>query len=50
MGKNNGLKQIKDKEYHLKYISSKKNIYMIGISFDEEKRNIGSFEWEKVEC
>jgi hypothetical protein len=48
MGKNNGLKQIKDREYHLKYISSKKNIYIIGISFDEDKRNIGSFEWEKV--
>jgi ATP-dependent exoDNAse (exonuclease V) beta subunit len=50
MGKNNGLKQIKDKEYHLKYLSSKKNIYIIGISFDEAERNIGSFEWEKVEC
>ena len=48
MGKNNGLKQIKEKEYHLKYLSSGKNIYIVGIDFDEEKRNIGNFEWEKV--
>jgi hypothetical protein len=50
MGKNNGIQQIKDKKYHLKYLSSKKNIYIIGISFDEKERNISNFEWEKVEC
>jgi hypothetical protein len=48
MGKNNGIKQIKDRKYHLKYLSSKKNIYIVGISFDEKERNIGNFEWEKV--
>ena len=50
MGKDSGLQQIKEKKYHEKYLSSKKNIYIIGISFDEKDRNISKFEWEKVEC
>lgn len=34
------LKQIKDKKYADKYISSGKPIYLMGISFDNKKRNI----------
>jgi hypothetical protein len=44
----NALEQIKQKEYHLKYQDQGKDIYLIGIHFDSAKRNISSFEWEKV--
>lgn len=45
---NAALEQIKEKEYHLKYQDQGKDIYLIGIHFDSAKRNISSFEWEKV--
>ena len=48
MGSGDALQQIKDKKYHLKYLASKKDIYIIGINFDEEDKNISKFEWEKV--
>jgi hypothetical protein len=44
----NALEQIKQKDYHLKFTGQDKDIYLIGIHFDSEKRNISSFEWEKV--
>lgn len=44
----NALAQIRQKEYHLKFMDQGKDIYLIGIHFDSEKRNISSFEWEKV--
>jgi hypothetical protein len=44
----NALEQIKQKQYHLKYQEQGKDIYLIGIHFDSDKRNISSFEWEKV--
>jgi hypothetical protein len=40
------LKQIKDKRYYEKY--KDKEVYLIGIEFSKEKKNIVSFEWEKV--
>ncbi len=46
--KQNALQQIKDKKYHEKYMSEKKDIYLIGIEFDEEKKNISMFEFEKL--
>ncbi len=45
---NNALKQIKDKNYAQKYLNEGKEIFLIGIHFNEEERNISSFEWEKV--
>jgi len=45
--KNSALQQIKDKKYHEKY-SSVKDIYLIGIEFSKEDRNISAYEWEKV--
>jgi Protein of unknown function (DUF1703). len=42
------LKQIKDKRYYEKYIGKYKEIYLIGIEFSKEKKNIVSFEWESV--
>jgi len=47
-GKGDALAQIKEKEYHLKFMDQGKEIYLIGIHFDSVKRNISSFEWEKV--
>jgi hypothetical protein len=46
--KEDALIQIKQKNYHQKYLNDGKEIYLIGINFDKEKRNIDKFEWEKV--
>ena len=44
----NALKQIKEKRYYEKY-QSYENVYLIGIEFSREQRNIIGYEWEKVE-
>ena len=46
MGDSDALQQIKDKKYADKYADEKKDIYLVGMNFDEEKKNIGQFEWE----
>ncbi|HEB62243.1 MAG TPA: hypothetical protein ENI82_03730 [Bacteroidetes bacterium] len=43
----NALKQIKEKRYWEKY-QDFDNIYLIGIEFSREKRNIIGYEWDKV--
>jgi len=48
MGKGNALQQIKDKKYYEKYQSLKQDIYLVGINFYEDKKNISKFEWEKI--
>jgi len=49
-GKNGeALKQIKDRKYAQKYTFENKNIYLVGINFDSNEKNISEFEWEKVE-
>jgi len=40
------LKQIKEKRYYEKY--KDKKVYLIGIEFSKEKKNIVSFEWESL--
>ncbi len=42
------LKQIKEKKYHEKYIKEDKEIYLVGMEFSEEEKNIVNFEWEKI--
>ncbi len=42
------LSQIKSKNYHEKYLSENKPIYLIGIEFDTAERNISNIAWEKV--
>ena len=42
------LQQIKDNGYADKYKDSGKEIYIIGIEFSKEKRQIENFEWEPV--
>lgn len=46
--KGEALKQIKEKKYHEKYLSEKKDIYLIGIEFSKEKKSICFFEWESL--
>ncbi len=44
------LQQIKEKNYHQKYTKNQKpkTIYLLGIEFSKEDKNICSFEWERV--
>ena len=44
----NPLVQIKEKRYFEKYMEDGKRIFLIGIEFSKEKRNITSFAWEQV--
>ena len=48
VGDDDGLSQIKEKKYHEKYKNKNKDIYLIGINFDEKEKNISKFEWEKL--
>ena len=47
-GAETALQQIKDKDYQQKYLADNKTIYLIGIDFDSEKKNVSSVEWEQV--
>ncbi len=49
VGNENALAQIKAKNYAQKYSNDDKTIYLVGINFDEAKRNVSGFEWERVE-
>ena len=43
------LAQIKERRYFEKYISeSDKEIYLIGVEFSRDNKNIANYEWEKV--
>jgi len=46
--KGRALAQLKERGYHEKYLGQCKEVYLIGIEFSKEKRNITNFEWEKV--
>ena len=46
--KDNALQQIKDTNYQQKYMNDGKNIYLIGIDFGSDKKNITQFSWEHV--
>ncbi len=39
------LKQIKQKGYYEKYLSNTKKVFLVGIGFDAEEKNIVEFEW-----
>ena len=49
VGSEDALQQIKDKNYAQKYINEDKEIYLVGINFDEDEKNIAKFEWVKYE-
>ncbi|MDW8136766.1 MAG: PD-(D/E)XK nuclease domain-containing protein [Thermodesulfobacterium sp.] len=42
------LDRLKSKNYQEKYKRNYQEIYLIGIDFSKEKRNLSSFSWEKV--
>ena len=46
VGSGNALQQIKEKKYYEKYRQQGKAIYLVGINFDKEARNISNFVWE----
>jgi len=48
MGTGDGIAQIVEKKYYEKYQNQGKNIYLVGINFDSEKRNIGTFTYTSV--
>ncbi|MGM0518488.1 MAG: AAA family ATPase [Campylobacterota bacterium] len=47
VGKGDALQQIKDNNYASGYTNQNKDIYLVGIEFDTNKRNISKFEWKK---
>ena len=42
------LAQLKHKRYFEKYLGHAEHIYLIGIEFDSEARNITDFQWEEI--
>ena len=46
--KKGALEQIKSKEYFQKYLSSSKEIYIVGVEFDSNSRNVVGYEWERI--
>ncbi|WP_198262784.1 ATP-binding protein [sulfur-oxidizing endosymbiont of Gigantopelta aegis] len=44
------LEQIKEKQYHEKYLAENLPIYLLGITFDTQARNISTFECERLQC
>ncbi|MEA3513452.1 MAG: ATP-binding protein [Campylobacterota bacterium] len=46
--KTDPLAQIKEKNYAQKYISDKKDIYLVGIEFDEDEKNLCCFKYEQM--
>ncbi len=47
-GPGRALAQIKEKKYYEKYAG--REIYLIGVEFSKDERNITRFEWEKYDC
>jgi hypothetical protein len=42
------IKQIKERKYHEKYLNEKKKIYLVGINFDSEEKNITEYGIEII--
>ncbi len=42
------LEQIKEKRYFEKYVGAVQKIFLIGIEFSKEKRNLVGFDWERI--
>lgn len=46
---NSALAQIKEKKYYEKHLTSaNKEIYLVGVTFSRDNRNITNCEWEKI--
>ena len=42
------LNQIKAKKYHERYLADYNEIYIVGVEFDSEQRNVVGYEWEQI--
>ena len=42
------IEQIKEKKYQEKYLSENKKLFLIGIEFNEDEKNISKFDVEKI--
>lgn len=47
-GEEEALKQIKTKNYHEKYMNEGKVIYLVGIDFSSQEKNVTGFAWERI--
>ncbi|MCD6395991.1 MAG: AAA family ATPase [Spirochaetaceae bacterium] len=45
---NTAFNQIKEKNYHEKYLAEGKDIYILGVEFSKETRNITGYKWEHI--
>ncbi len=48
VGNDDALMQIKNKGYAEKYKNRGKDIILVGINFDEEKKNVSMVRWEHI--
>ena len=46
---NQAIKQIEDKKYYEQYLLSKKEIILVGVSFDSTERNINDWKVKKTD-
>ena len=46
--KGKALAQLKEKGYHEKYLNQYKEVYLIGVEFSKERKNVVGFKWEKL--
>jgi hypothetical protein len=46
--KGQALQQIKERNYADKYLATHKNIFLIGIEFNQVTRNIDNYQWQQV--
>ncbi|PID76854.1 MAG: hypothetical protein CSB24_04565, partial [Deltaproteobacteria bacterium] len=46
--KGSALAQIKERNYAEKYMDKSRSIYLVGITFNSNERNVSEFIWEKV--
>jgi hypothetical protein len=44
----NALQQIQEKKYQQKYLAQGKEVFLVGIEFDEDVKNISRFEWKSI--
>jgi len=42
------LEQIREKQYQQKYLNQGKEIYLVGIDFSSEEKNVSALAWEQV--
>ncbi|GAB4203747.1 MAG: ATP-binding protein [Bacteroidia bacterium] len=42
------IEQIQEKKYYEKYLSENKTIFLVGIDFSKEERNIKNYDYEKI--